>query len=58
MNKLPLSKRFQILSMLVEGSFMRSVSRVAGVSINTVTKFLVDAGEAFHDEHVLGGNTI
>ena len=55
MNKLPLEKRVQILSMLVEGSSMRSVSRVAGVSINTVTKLLIDAGKvcaAFHDEKV------
>ena len=32
-----------------------TVSRVAGVLINTVTKLLVDAGEAcavYHDEHV------
>ena len=35
MNKLPLAKRVQILSMLVEGSSMRSISRVADVSINT-----------------------
>ena len=46
MNKLPLAKRTQILAMLCEGSSMRSISRVAGVSINTVTKMLVDAGEA------------
>lgn len=55
MNKLPASKRTQILSMLVEGMSMRSISRVADVSINTVTKLLVDAGEAcakYHDEHV------
>jgi IS1 family transposase len=55
MNKLPLEKRVQILTMLVEGSSMRSVSRVCGVSINTVTKLLVDAGTAcaaFHDERV------
>ena len=55
MNKLPLEKRVQILSMLVEGSSLRSVSRVAGVSINTVTKLLVDAGTvcaAFHDAKV------
>ena len=55
MNTLPDSKRIQILSMLVEGSSMRSISRVAGVSINTVTKLLVDAGKAcetFHNEHV------
>jgi len=52
---LPLHKRVQILSMLVEGSSMRSISRVVGVSINTVTKILIDAGEAcvaYHDEHV------
>jgi IS1 family transposase len=55
MNKLPLAKRVQILSMLVEGSSMRSISRVADVSINTVSKLLVDAGEtclALHDELV------
>ena len=55
MNRLPLEKRVQILTMLVEGSSMRSVSRVCGVSINTVTKLLVDAGTAcaaFHDERV------
>lgn len=55
MNKLPLEKRVQILSMLCEGSSMRSISRVADVSINTVTKLLVDAGAAcaaFHDTKV------
>ncbi len=46
MNKLPLAKRTQILSMLCEGSSMRSISRVADVSINTVMKLLEDAGEA------------
>jgi IS1 family transposase len=55
MNKLPLETRVRILSMLCEGSSMRSISRVAGVSINTVTKLLVDAGTAcaaFHDAMV------
>src|SRR5690242_11190517 len=55
MNKLPLSKRVQILSMLCEGSSMRSISRVADVSINTVTKLLCEAGEAsllIHDQLV------
>jgi IS1 family transposase len=51
MNKLPLAKRVQILSMLVEGSSMRSISRVVGVSINTVTKLLVDAGLACEEHH-------
>lgn len=57
MNKLPLAKRVQILSMLCEGSSMRSISRVADVSINTVSKMLVDAGTVcatFHDETVRG----
>lgn len=46
MNQLPLEKRIQILQMLCEGSSMRSISRVVGVSINTVTKLLVQAGAA------------
>ena len=55
MNKLPLDKRTQILSMLCEGSSMRSISRVVGVSFNTVAKLLTEAGTAcaaFHDETV------
>jgi IS1 family transposase len=55
MNKLPLAKRVQILAMLCEGSSMRSISRIADVSINTVAKLLVEAGEAclaIHDETV------
>lgn len=55
MNKLPTHKRAQILSMLVEGASMRSISRITGVSINTVTKLMVEAGEAcaaYHDETV------
>ena len=57
MNKLPLEKRVQILSMLYEGSSMRATSRVADVSINTVTKLLVSAGlvcALFYDEAVRG----
>src|SRR5437762_7009149 len=55
MNKLPLEKRVQILSMLVEGSSMRAISRVTDVSINTVTALLEKAGEAciaLHEEKV------
>jgi IS1 family transposase len=55
MNKLPLAKRAQILSMLCEGSSMRSFSRVADVSFNTIDKLLGDAGVActeFHDRAV------
>lgn len=57
MNKLAPAERIQILHMLVEGSSMRSISRVADVSINTVSKMLVNAGKAcaaFHDEAVRG----
>lgn len=46
MNKLPLKKRAQIIQMLVEGNSLRSTSRMADVSINTVTKVLVETGEA------------
>ena len=44
MNKLSIQKRAQILGMLVEGNSLRATSRMADVSINTVTKLLVDAG--------------
>lgn len=53
-NKLPLARRTQILAMLCEGSSMRSISRIAEVSINTVSKLLTEAGEAclaLHDGH-------
>ena len=53
-NKLPLATRVQILSMLCEGSSMRSISRVADVSINTVAKLLAEAGEACIAHHVDG----
>lgn len=51
MNKLPTETRVRILSMLCEGSSMRSISRVCDVSINTVAKLLADAGEACADFH-------
>lgn len=51
MNKLPVATRVQILTMLCEGSSMRSISRVADVSINTVSKLLVDAGKFCADLH-------
>jgi IS1 family transposase len=57
MNKLPMSKRVHILTLLCEGMSLRAISRAADVSINTVTKLLVDAGKAcadFHDENVRG----
>ena len=59
MNRLPVAKRAAILSMLCEGMSMRATSRLADVSINTVSKLLVDAGNlcaAFHDEMVRNVN--
>ena len=55
MNKLPTATRVQVLNMLVEGSSMRAITRITGVSLNTVTKLLRDAGEAcmaYHDQAV------
>ncbi|MDL1893629.1 DDE-type integrase/transposase/recombinase [Sphingobacteriales bacterium CHB3] len=57
MNRLTLEKRTQIIGLLVEGTSLRATSRLADVSINTVTKLLVDIGNAcqtYHDEHVRG----
>lgn len=46
MNRMPIAKRAQIISLLVEGMSLRSITRVADCSINTVTKLLVDVGTA------------
>lgn len=56
MNRLPLAKRTQIIQLLVEGMSLRATSRVADVSINTVSKLLVDVGIAclkFHSQTVV-----
>jgi IS1 family transposase len=55
MNKLDRKARAQILGMMVEGMSMQSITRMTGVSKNTVAKLLKDAGEAFiayHDANV------
>ena len=46
MNRLSLQDRARILGCLVEGSSLRATTRMCGVSINTVTKLLVDVGTA------------
>jgi IS1 family transposase len=51
MNRLPIAKRAQIIQMLVEGASLRSTSRMADVSINTVTKLLLDIADAAHTYH-------
>ena len=55
MNKLTAEKRAKIIRLLVEGTSLRSISRVEDVSINTVSKLLVEAGDAcvdFHNNYV------
>jgi len=57
MNKLPLEKRKQIIHLLVEGNSLRSTSRIADVSFNTVLKLLPQIGkvcEQFHNNKVVG----
>lgn len=46
MNRLPIEERARIVGMLIEGNSLRAVTRMADVSINTVTKLLVDVGSA------------
>jgi IS1 family transposase len=55
MNRLTISRRAQIIQMLVKGASLRATSKMADVSINTVTKLLLDVAEAayaFHDSIV------
>jgi IS1 family transposase len=57
MNSLPIEKSVQIIQLLIEGNSMRSIERIVGCSINTVTKLLCDVGAAcavYHDVNVLG----
>jgi hypothetical protein len=46
MNRLSTEKRAQIVSALVEGNSLRATTRMAEVSINSVSKLLVDLGTA------------
>ncbi|PCD03731.1 IS1 family transposase [Sphingomonas spermidinifaciens] len=55
MNRLSTDDRAKILHMLCEGMSIRAVTRLTGVSKNTVAKLLVDAGKAcaaYHDANV------
>lgn len=55
MRKLPTKVRVRLLSMLCEGTAMRAVAALNGVSTNTVAKLLADAGAVcseMHDELV------
>jgi len=49
MNKLTTEKRIVVVRCLVEGNSIRSTVRITGVAKNTVTKLLVDLGNACSD---------
>ena len=52
MNKLSTSKRAQIVAAMVEGSSLRSISRMTGTSLVTILKLLADLGSVcalYHD---------
>lgn len=55
MNRLESTKRSLIVKMITEGNSMRAASRIAAVSINTVTKLVCELGEAcnwYQDKHL------
>jgi IS1 family transposase len=54
MNRLSRAERAAIIRLLVEGNSLRSVTRISGHSINTISKLLVELGSAcaaYQDEH-------
>jgi IS1 family transposase len=55
MNRLSREERGRIIRALVEGNSLRSTVRITGFALNTITKLLVelgDAGAAYQDEHL------
>jgi IS1 family transposase len=57
MNKLPIEKRTLVLHLLMEGNSLRSASRLAGVSFNSVKRIFIDTAKAclaFHHRTVRG----
>ncbi len=55
MNTLDNDERIRVVAALVEGNSIRSTSRMTGIARNTVTKLLVDLGQAcmaYHDQYV------
>lgn len=51
MNRLSTDERARLLHLLCEGQSVRAVTRLSGVSKNTVLKLLVDAGRACATHH-------
>ena len=55
MNKLDTETRSRILHLLCEGQSIRAITRIMGMSKNTVAKLLADAGKAcaeYHNQNV------
>ncbi len=55
MNRLSRAERAAIIRLLVEGNSLRSVTRISGHSINTISKLLVELGSvcaAYQDDHL------
>lgn len=56
MNTLSIEKKSHTIRLLVEGNSLRSISRIADISFNTVLKLVPQLGMAcqkFHDENVM-----
>jgi len=49
MNVLPITKKAQILSLLVEGMSVRSIERITGTHRDTIIRLLISAGEIARD---------
>ena len=55
MNRLSTQERARIVGALVEGNSLRATSRMTGAAKNTITKLLVDIGQAaadYQDDHL------
>jgi IS1 family transposase len=51
MNRLSAEKRTQVVSMIVEGNSVRSITRMTGVCQEAILKLLCDLGKACADHH-------
>lgn len=57
MKVLSREKRIEVVAALVEGNSIRAISRMTDVARNTISKLVLDLGqacEAYHDTHVRG----
>ena len=60
MNTLSIEDRAKIVRLLVEGTSLRSTSRITNIHIDTITRVLIQVGQfcqKFHDENVVNVNS-